>query len=392
MNRIMGLLVLAALLIAAPLGEALARGFGGFRSGGGSESFRGGGFGGPRGGEFESFRGGDWARDRGTMGGFRADSIPRFRSGEGGGFRGDRDGGFRRGEPGPVDPRARGMSDLPGRDFAGASRTQLNKFLGLPTDAGVGHAAGFTGTHVTAGRIEGPHGGSAGFVSGTHVRYVPPEVRSARGWSVRNSFNRYNLFRPDWWRRHPGAWIAAGVAASAWATATWDGVSDWVGCDPLPEDYDYGSTVLYQGDNVYIEGQPVGSAAQYYDQASSLAISGDAAQDDQSQWMSLGVFGMVQGDQTDPTMVFQLAVNRQGVVRGNCYNTMTDTSLPVQGALDKKTQRVAWTIGDNKDTVFDTGLYNLTQDQAPALVHFGKDRTQEWLMVRMQSQAEVKND
>ena len=68
---------------------------------------------------------------------------------------------------------------------------------------------------------------------------------------------------------------------------------------------------------------------------------------------------------------FQLAVNKQGAIRGNCYNTVTQTTLPVQGAVDKSTQRVAWTVGDNTTTVFDTGLDNLTKDQAPTLVHVG---------------------
>jgi hypothetical protein len=51
--------------------------------------------------------------------------------------------------------------------------------------------------------------------------------------------------------------------------------------------------------------------------------------------------------------------------------------------VDKKTQRAAWTIGDNKDNVMETGFYNLTKDEAPMLVHFGKDKTEQWLLVRM---------
>ena len=47
----------------------------------------------------------------------------------------------------------------------------------------------------------------------------------------------------------------------------------------------------------------------------------------------------------------------------------------------------AWTVGDNKNTVFETGLVNLTKDQAPVLVHYGKDRTQQWLLVRVEQPA-----
>jgi hypothetical protein len=245
---------------------------------------------------------------------------------------------------------------------------------------------------VRAAHVEGPLGGSATFIRGTHVRYMPPDVRGIQGSDVRAAFYRPSLFTPSWFQTHSAAWGAAAVAAAAWAPASWSTAADWVGCDSTPEDYDYGNTVVYQGGNVYVEGQPVGSDAQYYDQASSLAATGDTKQDDQAQWLPLGVFGLVQGQQTDPTMIFQLAVNHKGVIRGNFYNTMTDTTLPVHGAVDKKTQRVAWTMGDNKNTVIDTGLQNLTKDQAPVLVHFGKDRTQDWLMVRLKGNGGAQDD
>src|SRR5262249_11417072 len=81
--------------------------------------------------------------------------------------------------------------------------------------------------------------------------------------------------------------------------------------------------------------------------------------------------------------LFQLAVNQQGLIRGNYYDALMDSTQPVSGSVDKKTQRAAWAIGDKKSTVFETGFYNLTQDQTPVLVHFGKDRTQQWLLVRL---------
>ena len=32
----------------------------------------------------------------------------------------------------------------------------------------------------------------------------------------------------------------------------------------------------------------------------------------------------------------------------------------------------------------ETGISNLTQDQTEALVHFGKEKSQQWLMVRLE--------
>ena len=80
---------------------------------------------------------------------------------------------------------------------------------------------------------------------------------------------------------------------------------------------------------------------------------------------------MVQSQQTDPAMIFQLAGNHEGIVRGSFYSTITGTTLPVHGAVDRKTQRVAWTMGDNKSTVIDTGLANLKKD-ASSLLCMGK--------------------
>jgi hypothetical protein len=97
------------------------------------------------------------------------------------------------------------------------------------------------------------------------------------------------------------------------------------------------------------------------------------------------VFAISQDKATDSNMLLQLAVNKQGVIQGTYYNTATDIARPVKGMVDKQTQRAAWTFADGKNTdiVMETGIYNLTQDQAEALIHFGKDKTQQWMMVRL---------
>jgi hypothetical protein len=64
--------------------------------------------------------------------------------------------------------------------------------------------------------------------------------------------------------------------------------------------------------------------------------------------------------------------NRQS---GNLYN--------VQGRIDPDTQRVAFTIGNDRNTVFETGLYNLTQDQTPVLVHFSARQHDTYMLARL---------
>jgi hypothetical protein len=57
--------------------------------------------------------------------------------------------------------------------------------------------------------------------------------------------------------------------------------------------------------------------------------------------------------------------------------------MPVTGSVDKKTQRVALKIEGNDSVVVETGLYNLTNDEVPVLVHFGPDRQEPRTLIRL---------
>ena len=187
-------------------------------------------------------------------------------------------------------------------------------------------------------------------------------------------------------RRIPAAWNPTGwTAGRAWGAATWPAVGAWYGWggSVQPIYYDYGNNISYQGDQVYYGDQPVATADQYYQQAATLAQSQPAPDPNTGEWMPLGVFGLVKGAESDPHYVMQLAVNKSGAVAGNYYDVISGTSVPVHGAVDKQNQRLAWTVGDNKTTVGETGIYNLTKDESPALIHIGKDKTQQWTLVRL---------
>ena len=101
------------------------------------------------------------------------------------------------------------------------------------------------------------------------------------------------------------------------------------------------------------------------------------------EWMPLGVFALVHEEDGEPTFFMQLQIAKDGTISGTYVNSAKDTSQTIQGSVDKESQRAAWTVGDNPNTVIETGLYNLTKDETPALIHFGTEKTQEWLLVRM---------
>jgi uncharacterized protein (TIGR03000 family) len=349
-------------------------GFGGFRAGGfggyraGGFGYRGGAWGGYRAGGFGGYRAGGYA-------GYRAGGYAGYRAGGWGGYRGDTFGGYRAGAVGYRGGavggyRTGGVAGYHVGAVGGYHAAAVGR-VGLGTDFGLGHVAWA--------------GGARGVVGvGHYTRFYSTNVLATRGAVVRGGFYHYGWFNGGWWAAHPLAWRpAAWGAATAWTWATWPVLTGWLGWTAAPVYYNYGDTIVYQGDQVYSTGQPVATADQYYQQAVNIADAAPPAPAKDEEWKPLGVFALVQGDQSDTSTVFQLAINKAGTIRGNYYSALTDTNYEVHGSVDPKTQRAAWTVGNNKSTVYDTGLDNLTRDQAPILIHFGKERTEEWLLVRI---------
>jgi hypothetical protein len=146
--------------------------------------------------------------------------------------------------------------------------------------------------------------------------------------------------------------------------------------------YDYGSNVAYEEGQVYVDDQPVATAEEYYNQASQIAATGAEATNE--DWLPLGVFAVIAEEgQTQTDKVVQLAMNREGIIRGNFQDVLTDKVTPVTGAVDKTSQRVSLKLEGNDQLVIETGLYNLTNDEVPVLVHFGPDRQEGRVFIRL---------
>jgi hypothetical protein len=270
---------------------------------------------------------------------------------------------------------------------------------GARAGAGVGPGGGVVAGGSRFGAVANPYGAYGSYTRGVsvagargnYVTYRSGAALRTQGAYVRTGFAGYHYFNPGWYTAHPAAWRAAGWAAlSYWRWAPYATVATFCGYPATPVVYDYGSTVVYEGDQVYYNGEPVGTAEAYATQATEIAAVGQAAKPpEMEEWQALGVFAMIQGEEKDANTIFQIAVNKDGVIRGNYYNELTDTTVPIQGSVDKKTQRAAWIVGEKKDTVYETGFGNLTQPETTMLVHFGKDRTQQWTLVRLE-QKEMK--
>lgn len=188
-------------------------------------------------------------------------------------------------------------------------------------------------------------------------------------------------FRPEWryrtnywWRR------ATALALTGWFAGGWT--------EPIYYSYGNDGNVVYQDNSVYVNGQVACTAEEYYQQAETIAADVPQISEQQAdaiEWLPLGVFAVTKEGVNDSDYLLQLAVTKDGVIAGTLVNEATESVRPVEGRVDKQTQRAAWHFvdGKNPEVVMETSIYSLTQDECTALIHFGPDRTQEVVLVRM---------
>ncbi len=154
-----------------------------------------------------------------------------------------------------------------------------------------------------------------------------------------------------------------------------------------PSQYLYGENIYYQDDTVYYGDQATASSEEYAEQAQTLA-TGAPEPADSSEWLPLGVFAMTQDGPASgpaPTIFLQLTVSKEGVIAGTVTNTtQPDNVQTIEGMVDKKTQRSAWVVAGKDSPIMETGIANLTKDEAPALLHFADGQTQQWLLIRLE--------
>jgi hypothetical protein len=332
---------------------------------------RGFGGGGGRGG-FDAYRGyaGDYGRGYGDGG-----------WGNYGRDYGYRDPGMRDtyGDPGRLDssrlaPNAvvpRGDELSPGQREAAANHV----WNSLPTDSGLGSVAGVAGYGHT----------------GNYTYGMSRAALGEEGNRIRNGNWDRRAFTRDWWLHRDGWWNSGWGDDWAWGGMSWPLLAGYWGMpeDNAPSLYDFGENITYQNNNVYYGSQPVESADAYYQQAQNLALAGtendstSAAKPNSKDWKPMGVFALVQKGQTSSTTMFEIAVDKKGKIRGNCYDQLTNQIQPISGSVNKKDTRAAWTVVSNANVVYDTGIANLLAEQAPILVHFGKDRTEQYTLVRL---------
>lgn len=203
------------------------------------------------------------------------------------------------------------------------------------------------------------------------------------------------LFTFDWWCQQRGRNFLLGSHSPWWwwNHCSWNTAAAFCGYGwGAPIYYDYGANVLV-GDDVYVDGQDSGPSTAYAQQATELANPPAAEEqpvppqaDEQTpEWQTFGVFALTQEESGSAILFLELAMNKDGRISGALTNVLTNDAEMVRGSIDRATQKAAWHVGDKTNTVYETGVANLTLDVAPVLIHLGPQVTQTWLLVRMSS-------
>ncbi|MGO9918758.1 MAG: hypothetical protein ACLQIB_29175 [Isosphaeraceae bacterium] len=294
-----------------------------------------------------------------------------------------------------------GDGNIGNRTNIGDNRREIgDRNVANRTNIGASNIGSANATNINVGQVN----------VGNQVNYADNRqawVSQRQNWGndVRGSVgNRYNnVFNENWYRRpnaggynYWGGWAGRG-ANYAWTPAASAGVGTWLGgawasAQPTYYGYGAGGNVYYENNAVYVNGQAAGSPEQYYQQTQAIAAAAPPVDqaNPQDEWLPLGVYAVTSEDTPDASAVLQLAVNKQGALAGTYYNEDTQVSRPVQGMVDAKSQRAVMKFADGKDAdlVLETGVYNLTQEEAPALLHFGAAQSQPMLLVRLKPPAQ----
>lgn len=198
-----------------------------------------------------------------------------------------------------------------------------------------------------------------------------------RGFSTHKK--RYHIFDDYYWNRfrsHYDDWHFNNQF-SWYVAPSWSRVIVWLpwGWD-TPMDYYYGEdgSVYYSSnvDDPYFIS--VESNNNYDIDAIDLANSKPYISEDQNDWISLGTFGIFNNEDTSqiPQEYLSIAISKDGAVSGAYVNVNDNRPIQIKGAVDKRSQRIAWKFVEQDWPVMETGLYNLTKKESTLLVYFSR--------------------
>ena len=186
-------------------------------------------------------------------------------------------------------------------------------------------------------------------------------------------------FSPAWYAAHPNAWQALHPHADLFAAATAAGLAAWLAVPAIP--------VASSGTPMDIPAESAAPAETVDDEHETSMTSliewnhGDLA--GEAAWMNLGVFALKPAGASEATLVVQLAVCRDGVVRGSQFDTVSEKSANLRGAVDKTRLWIRWSAEHEPGRVFQAPLGELTKPEGHLVLQAPDAKPAAWKTVQV---------
>ena len=155
-------------------------------------------------------------------------------------------------------------------------------------------------------------------------------------------------FTADWYAKHPEAWRPAKSQADWWKNSDVATITAWLG-QPAQLVMAAG-TAADSGSAVATAGGADAGADGLQSVLVLPAGHQNAVGPADSDWLPLGVFAVVPPGTQDTAQAHnyqQLAVDRQGAIKGNFFDTLSGTVQPITGTVDRTALAASWTVGAN---------------------------------------------
>jgi hypothetical protein len=278
--------------------------------------------------------------------------------------------------------------------------------LGFATSGAFARGGGHGGGHHGGGHRGGHH--SSHHSSHHHTGHHDHSHHGYHHHYHHSNWAHHNHpFSRGWYGRHGGTWGYGWGGwgwGNPWAISTFGATAAWLGMDAASPYYgSYGTApvdnvLTSDSDDLDSPAAPTTdesiasetplpeSTPEQIAAASELAASGKQDPPKNTTFLPLGVFSIAPQGQTEASALVQLAVSKDGLLRGSYYDLLTDHDQPIRGTVNKKTQEVAFTFGINGKVTFETTLPNLTQDKGTLAAHFENGKTSTWTLARYEKE------
>lgn len=190
-------------------------------------------------------------------------------------------------------------------------------------------------------------------------------ARSGEMWQQYMSNPAHQPFSPAWYAQHPNAWHVTHPHADVAVAATAAALTGWLAWP-----------VVASGSATYVATDTATNEVP----AETPMAAATAPSPDSSEWMLLGKYLLGPRGAESPSRALELAVARDGTLRGTCCDMLSEAVQDVQGRVTQSDRSATWTVGKAS---FKASLDELTKPQADVTVRSPDGRTSTWQAVRL---------